>query len=68
MSILLRLQEMRISHTLETLAVDNGRTALVILLLGDPHLLEGREGSKNGTTDPDGVFTLRRSNDLDLHG
>lgn len=55
-------------HTLETLAVNNGRTALVVLLLGNPHLLEGREGSKDRTTNPDRVFTLRRSNDLDLHG
>lgn len=54
--------------SLEALAVDNGRTALVVLLLGDPHLLEGGKRSQDGTTDPDGVFSLRRSNDLDLHG
>jgi hypothetical protein len=29
--------------TLEAFAVDDGRAALIILLLGDPHLLEGRE-------------------------
>lgn len=46
----------------------NGRTALVVFLLGDPHLLEGREGSENRTTDPDRVLALGRSNDLDLHG
>ena len=28
-------------HTLEALAVDNGWSALVVLLLGNPHLLEG---------------------------
>ena len=28
---------------LEAFAVDNGRTALVVLLLRDPHLLEGRK-------------------------
>ena len=55
-------------HTLEALAVDNGGTALVVLLLGDPHLLEGRQGGENGTTDPDGVLALGGSNDLDLHG
>lgn len=55
-------------HTLEALAVNNGGTALVVLLLGDPHLLEGRKGSQNGTTDPDGVLALGGSNDLDLHG
>lgn len=53
---------------LEALAVDNGRTALVVLLLGDPHLLEGGEGSKNRTTDPDRVLALRGCDDLDLHG
>merc|ERR1719232_2429131 len=53
---------------LEALPVDNGGTALVVLLLGDPHLLEGGEGSQDGSSDPDGVFPLRRSNDLDLNG
>merc|ERR1711939_1290660 len=51
---------------LEALAVNNGRTRLIILLLGDPHLLESGEGSENGSTDPDGVLALRGSNDL--HG
>merc|ERR1711942_199573 len=41
---------------------------LVELLLGDPHLLEGGEGSQDGATDPDGVLPLGRSDDLDLHG
>merc|ERR1719507_2571216 len=53
---------------LEALAVNNGWARLVILLLGDPHLLEGGEGSKDGTSNPDRVFPLRRGNDLDLHG
>ena len=60
------------SHTvqwyLEALSVDNGRTRLVVLLLGDPHLLEGGEGGQDGSSDPDGVFPLGRSDDLDLHG
>jgi len=30
-----------ILNTLEALAVNDGRPALVVLLLGDPHLLEG---------------------------
>merc|ERR1712080_535719 len=42
--------------------------AVVVLLLGDPHLLEGGEGSQDGSSDPDGVLPLRRSNDLDLDG
>ena len=58
----------RTLHTLEALAVDDGRSRLVVFLLGDPHLLEGREGCENGTTDPDGVFSLWWCNDLDLHG
>merc|ERR1739837_10823 len=53
---------------LEALPVDDGRAALIVLLLGDPHLLEGGEGSKDGASDPDGVLPLRRSNDLDLNG
>jgi hypothetical protein len=54
-------------RSLEALAVNDGGAALVVFLLGDPHLLEGRERCQDGATDPDGVFTLRRSNDLDLH-
>merc|ERR1719477_81822 len=53
---------------LEALAVDNGRATLIILLLGDPHLLEGGEGSKDGSSDPDRVLPLWWSNDLDLDG
>merc|ERR1719468_1412379 len=53
---------------LEALAVDNGRAALVVFLLGDPHLLEGREGGQDGATDPDRVLPLGGSNDLDLDG
>lgn len=41
-------------------------TALVVLLLRDPHLLEGREGREDGSSDPDGVLPLRGSNNLDL--
>jgi len=48
--------------------VDNGWAALIVFLLGDPHLLEGGEGRQDGATDPDGVFPLRWSNDLDLNG
>merc|ERR1711894_455877 len=53
---------------LEALAVDNGWAALIILLLGDPHLLEGGEGRQDGASNPDGVFPLRGSNDLNLDG
>merc|ERR1719173_305463 len=56
------------STNLEALAVDNGWAALVVLLLGDPHLLEGGEGSQDGASDPDGVLPLWGSDDLDLDG
>ena len=48
--------------------MDNGWAALVVFLLGDPHLLEGGEGSQDGSSDPYGVFSLRWSNDFDLDG
>lgn len=48
-------------------AMNDSGTRLVVLLLGAPEVLEGAEGSENGSTDPDGVLPLRRSNDLDLH-
>ena len=53
---------------LEALPVDDGGTALVVLLLGDPHLLEGGEGGEDGASDPDGVLPLGGSDDLDLDG
>ena len=37
---------------LEALAVDDGRARLVVLGLGDPHLLEGRERREDGAADP----------------
>merc|ERR1719219_1943516 len=53
---------------LEALAVDNGWAALVIFLLGDPHLLEGGKRGQDGASDPDGVLPLGRSDDLYLDG
>merc|ERR1712114_150765 len=53
---------------LEALPVDNGGSTLVVLLLGDPHLLEGGERSEDGASNPDGVLPLGGSNDLDLDG
>jgi len=50
---------------LEALPVDNAGACLVVLLLGDPHLLEGGQGSQDGATDPDGVLPLGGSNDLE---
>lgn len=48
--------------------MDNGRPGFVVLLFADPHLLEGGQRGQDGATNPDGVFALRRGNDLDLHG
>ena len=48
--------------------MDNGWAALVVLLLGDPHLLEGGEGGQDGSSDPHGVLTLGGSDDLELDG
>merc|ERR1719495_324175 len=53
---------------LKAFSVDNGRSAFIIFLLGDPHLLESGERSKDGSSDPDRVFSLRGSDDLDLDG
>ena len=52
---------------LDALPVDNTRAVLVILLLGDPNLLEGRKRGKDGSANPDRVLALRRGDDLDLH-
>merc|ERR1712088_1149124 len=53
---------------LEALPVDNGWAALIVFLLGDPHLLEGGEGRQDGSSNPDGVFPFWGSNDLDFNG
>ena len=53
---------------LETFAMNDRWSRLVVLLLRDPHLLEGRQRSQDGTTDPDRVFTLGGSDNLELHG
>mmetsp|Transcript_18235 Transcript_18235/g.38606 ORF Transcript_18235/g.38606 Transcript_18235/m.38606 type:complete len:244 (-) Transcript_18235:525-1256(-) len=52
---------------LEALAVDDRRARFVILLLGDPHLLEGGERGEDRAADPDRVLALRRRDDLHLH-
>ena len=56
-----------IQVSLEAFAVDDGWAGLIILLLADPHLLEGGEGGQDGATDPYGVLPLWWSNNLDLH-
>jgi len=53
---------------LETFSVDDGWTSFVIFGLSDPHGLEGRQRSQDGTTNPDRVFSFWGRDDLDLHG
>merc|ERR1712173_292931 len=53
---------------LEALAVDDARARLVILVLGDPHLLEGGERGQDGASNPDGVLPLGRCHNLNLDG
>jgi len=48
--------------------VDNLGTVLLVLILGDPLGGEGLEGALDGTTRPDGVVSVGRSNDLDISG
>ena len=50
----------------EALLVDDRRAGLVMLLLGDPHGLEGWEGGQDGATDPSRVLSFWWSDDLDL--
>merc|ERR1719436_600446 len=52
---------------LGALAVDYGRAGLVVLVLGDPHLLERRERGHDGAANPDGVLALRGREDLDVN-
>ena len=43
----------------EAPAVDDAGAGLVVLLLGDPHLLEGGQGGQDGAADPDRLLELR---------
>ena len=45
--------------------MDNAGAGLVVLLLADPHLLEGGEGGQDGASDPDGVLPLWWGDDLE---
>jgi len=52
---------------LEAFAMDDGRSALVVFLFADPHLLEGGQRGQDGAADPDGVLAFGRGDDFDLH-
>merc|ERR1711963_703072 len=51
---------------LEALAVHDARAGLVVLVLGDPHLLEGGQRGEDGAANPDRVLPLRGCDNLDL--
>merc|ERR1719427_1018165 len=53
---------------LEALAVDDSGAGLIVFFLGDPQSFKSGQRTKDGATDPDGVLTLRWSNNLDLDG
>lgn len=55
------------SFSSEALAVHDRGPRLVVLALGDPHLLERRERRQDRAADPHRVLTLGRRDDLDLH-
>ncbi|TGZ37707.1 Uncharacterized protein DBV15_02949, partial [Temnothorax longispinosus] len=59
-------RDSRYDVSLETFAMNDARARFVVLLFGNPHLLEGGQGSQDGTTDPYGILPLGRSDDLDL--
>lgn len=48
--------------------MDDGGAGLLILCLGDPHGLEGGEGTEDGASNPDEELPLGGGEDLDLHG
>merc|ERR1712154_57932 len=45
-----------------------GWARLIVLTLGDPHLLEGAQRGQDGSTNPHRVLALRWCHNLDLHG
>jgi hypothetical protein len=61
------LAQFRAAGRLEALAVDDRGARFVVLLLADPHLLEGGQGRQDRASDPDRVLALGRGDDLDLH-
>ena len=62
-----RLEKSTSKSFLEAFAVNNCGARFIVFLLGDPHLLEGGQRGQDRSSDPYRVFTLGRSNDLDLH-
>merc|ERR1719321_1825137 len=53
---------------LEAFSVNNSWARFIIFVLGDPHILECGQGRKNTSSNPDGVFSFRWSDNLDFDG
>merc|ERR1719428_427851 len=47
--------------------MDDCGAGLIVLLLGDPHLLEGAQRRQDRASNPHGVLALRWRDHLDLH-
>ncbi|KAJ8521400.1 hypothetical protein ON010_g17821 [Phytophthora cinnamomi] len=52
---------------LQVLAMQDGSAVLLILALGDPHVLERRERGQDGATDPRGVNARGRCRDTNFN-
>jgi len=52
---------------LEAFTMNDGWARLVVFLFGNPHLLECRQWSQDGSTDPDRVLPFWWGDDLDFH-
>ena len=44
--------------------MNNPWSALIVLLLRDPHVLEGRQAGENGPSNPDAVLAFGRGDDF----
>merc|ERR1719197_734110 len=62
-----KTQSKRKASNLRALAVDDRGSRLVVLLLLDPHLLEGAERGQDRAANPHRVLALGRRDDLDGH-
>merc|ERR1712099_8808 len=53
---------------LETLAVEDGWTRLVVFTFGNPHLLECTQRRQDASTNPNRILAFWRCDNLDFHG
>lgn len=62
--VLRRIRTLWVEKDLEAFAVHDGGASFIILLFGDPHLLESGQRGQDGASNPHGVLAFRWSNDL----